>query len=230
MKKLGLLSTLCLGLMATGCIISSGDDDPLTARIDLQWTLDGGCPVGGTTVQALLTDSVGTEFEDLFDCSDGGGITRPLFLDDYDVVLNITDDTTNTLFASSGSLRASLILDGEELPLDFAFPTDGAFFELTWNVADTAGAPLTCAEVDGTDVSVDATLVGSTTLFDETFACSAGAGTTQVIDLGSYTVAIDILDNTGGSLLAAPLTASETLDVGNEIVDLGDFTFEFLPL
>lgn len=86
---------------------------------------------------------------------------------------------------------------------------------------------------DAGDLAIDATIIDSTEAFTQEFACIAGADTntetTDPVPLGDYTVVIDVVDPAGGGSLfpGTPPNVDETFDIGNEIVDLGEFVLDF---
>ena len=80
-----------------------------------------------------------------------------------------------------------------------------------------------------TGIDIAATIVGTTNLNATTFNCEDGEGVTQPFPLAEYDIVFSVLreDSTGdGSFLDTdPIT--DTLDTGNEVVDLGNVEFAF---
>jgi hypothetical protein len=245
MKKL-VLATLMIGglAQATGCIITSGDDDPGDgfAQFRVGWTLTAGendnvatCPPGATTAQVVTTRS-GTScnpnspgagcFVDLFNCADGENATALIPLGSYDVFVNITDTSTATLFAQSFVQGANLSTDGSLVPVNFTFPVDGGFFELSWTLSD-AGGQLSCADEEIGAVSVLATLIDDSSFNDDIFRCEDGSAITGKQFIGDYTVVVSILDELDDSVVQDADPIDTSIDFGNEINDLGVFNFLF---
>jgi len=238
MKKLVFVALVAFGAMhAGGCIITSGDDDgPIEGEgfFDVTWSLDPGCPAGGTTAQVLSQEvdasgnPIGSATEDLFNCSDGGGTTAALFLGDYDVTVNITDDSTNTLFAQSNVAEAALITDLATVGVSFAFPTEEGFFGLTWTLDGVDPTPADCADAGSGGVAVLATLVGTAEATDDIFDCDAGEGVTSEVPIGDHQIEVALIDENEAAIDPVPsFTAS--IEFGNEIADLGDFDLSSNP-
>jgi hypothetical protein len=235
MRKLVFVALLSLGAMhATGCIFVSDDDDDGgggAGFFDVGWTLDPGCPAGATTAQVVSQrvnsagDPIGSAIEDLFDCEDGSGITAPLPLGDYDVSVNITDESTNDLFAQSDIAEVLLDLGGETVQVDFDILTDDAFFSLGWLINGEVPDATNCADALADGVSVIATLSGTTTATDDVFECEAGEDVTDPIPLGDYTISVSLI-NAAEEAIDVIDAFEESLEVGNEIVDLGEFDFQ----
>lgn len=232
MNKLVFAALMLGGLsQATGCIITSDDDDP-AAQLSVNWQLTstGGdpCPPNGS-VEVVSQRSGGAEFIDIYDCVAGEGVTAPLPLGTYTVWVNvITED--DLLWAQSFATDVTLDLEGEVVPLNFDILTDEGYLFATWTLTEeVTNDPLTCAEVGANGVSILSTLVDSGGMgYDDIFACEDGEGTTSPLPIGDYTVVTTLLDDNDASL-----GSSEARDVaityGNELVDLGNFEFEFPP-
>ncbi len=240
MKKL-VFAALMLGGLAqtTGCIITSDDDDDddvvNTAQFDVTWDLTEGesevaaaCADWGIeTIQVVSAPTTGTEYIDLYNCTDGFNATDPLPLGDYTVWVNALDAGDN-MVAQSNSQMSTLDLGGDLVPLTFSFPVDGGYFALTWDLVDTGDNVLTCSEVGSGGVGVLSTIVGTADAYDDLFNCEDGEGVTAKVDVADYTVVVDILDTAEppGSLGSSePRTVS--IDYGNHLNDLGNFEFVF---
>jgi len=238
MKKLVFAALMLGGLaQATGCIITSDDDDDdvSTAQFDVHWTLTEGtsdttaacADYGIDTIQVVSEPTSGSQYIDLYDCTDGYNSTAPLPLGDYTVWVNALD-SSDAMVAQSNSEAATLDLGGELVTLNYDFPVDGGFFALTWNLVDSSDNALTCADVYSGGVGVLSTIVGTSDAYDDTFNCEAGQGVTDKVDIANYTVVVDILDEATppGSLGSSePRTVS--IDYGNQLNDLGNFEFVF---
>ena len=233
MKKL-VISALLLGaLQATGCIFVSddtGDDVPDgTATINASWVIEddgatAACPAGATTA-ALNTHLSGRAdpFVDLFDCEDLAGSALDLPLGSYTVWIDFTDDSGATLFAQSEAVNISLDSDGEVATAAFRVDGYNGFFDVSWVIAGSS-----CAGVPDEDgVSVLSTLAGTTQGIDDIFPCTEGESpniaTTGALTIGSYVVAVALLNTSQQAIGDAP-DINTRIDFGNEFVDLGEVT------
>ena len=116
MKKLVMSALLfATAANAAGCIFVSGDDDASgTASVSASWTVlnDGAsaaCPPGATTAAVNAQrpeDSL--PFVDLYNCEDGAGIADNLPAGDYDVWVELTDDSGAGLVAQSETASPTL--------------------------------------------------------------------------------------------------------------------------
>lgn len=238
MKKLVFAALMLGGLaQATGCIITSDDDDDdvNTAQFDVTWNLTEGdsetaaacADYGIETIQVVSEPTSGSQYIDLYTCSTGFDATAPLPLGDYTVWVNALDAGDN-MIAQSNSQAATLDLGNELVPLTFTFPVDGGFFALTWTLVDDAtNDPVTCTEVGAAGgVDVLATIVDTTTAFDDIFDCEDGEGVTAKVDVADYTVVVNVL-NANEEALGTSNPRTVSIDYGNELEDLGNFEFAF---
>lgn len=222
-------------VLATGCFFVDDDDDDFSGVgfFGVSWELDPGCPAGATTAQALSQrvdasgNAIGSPIEDLFDCEDGRDTTDPLPLGLYEVTLNITDESTDELFAQSVIVEAELDLDEEVVSVDFDILTDQAFFFLTWTIDGDEATTAACDAAGADAVRVLATLASSGDATTDSRSCDDGGGETSALPLGDYVLEIDLVDAAGGGVVIAdgPAPFEETLAVGNESNDIGDFDF-----
>lgn len=253
MKKLVFAALVLGGLMqATGCVISSGDDD--TGAFHAQWTLIGryaadpetpsdtvltcdDAGVASIAVHSLPASGLdcdpnfaGNECVDVFDCIDGNGHTAPLFADTYTVwmeALDINDDPIAISFSSAETPLGG----GDDIEMDMSWPVDAGNFSLTWTLVDSvSNDPITCTDAGAAGgVSITATPVANQTTFVENlFNCEDAEGMAVDNYLGDNTLVVEILDSQDQAL-GTSQERSETLALGNEVVDLGNFTFAFAP-
>jgi hypothetical protein len=228
------MSALLLGaLQATGCIFVSddtGDDVPDgTATINATWQIEddgasASCPPGATTA-ALNSHLAGRAdpFVDVYDCADLAGSATDLPLGVYTVWIDFTDDSGATLYAASEAVEINLDSDGEVATAAFRVDGYNGFFDVSWTIAGSSCAGV--AEEDG--VSVLSTLAGTTAGIDDIFNCTEGESpaiaTTGALTIGSYVVAVALLNTSQQAIGDAP-DVTTRIDYGNEFVDLGTVT------
>ena len=201
-------------------------EDPFLA---VGWELLADVPVGcneigGVTTRVIASKLTGETFVDLFECNAGAGITDPLPIGRYAVVVEILD-IGGALLAASAPRAVELTRRGTLVPVDFRFPVDGGFFAATWTMISPRGRTyLACAEVGAERVSVLATNADTGEGYDFLFACDSGAGFTGKLPLGEYTVVVALL-GADDEVLASASPLAARVAWGNELVDLGNFEF-----
>jgi len=212
-------SALVLGVLsqAAGCIFVTSDDE--TAAIDVSWSLSGGgCDsvVDTATINALL-DGDSTPYKDIYNCSDGGGLTQDLPLGHYTVWVDLTASSNNQLIAQSEAGDVNLSTDGQLATANFGINVTNGFFDVGWSFSGGDS----CATATGQDgVSVLSTEVGNPSgAYDDIFTCTDGFGTTAEIPVGDYTVSVAVIDGNGAALGDAP-EETVTIDHGNEYVPI----------
>ena len=219
-------------LQAAGCIITTDDPDEVVGgSFNVSWSVTGGCPTADAAVEVISQNRAvaADKFTDIYNCTDGGGVTALMPLGDYDVWVEVTDAAGTTLLAQSNLAAGSLIADGDlvNVAID-PFHGDMGFFGVTWNLVDTAGTALTCAEVFSGGVDIVATVAGTSDATADLFNCEDGQGVTDPLALGTYTVVVEILDQeTPPGALGISTAVDESITFGNELVDLGNKEFEF---
>ncbi len=204
------------------------------AQFDVHWTLTAGdsevaidCgDAGAYTIKVTSVGEMVGTFVDLFDCTDGYNATAPLPLDDYTVWIDALD-ASDDLIAQSSSKLVTLDLDGELVTVNFEFPVDGGFFYLGWNVLDAADeSMISCNSAGAGTIEVVSTPVGSSgTSLSDIWDCTDYAGVTSKLPLDTYTVVVSLLEQGTGQSLSVWNPITETLEWGNELIDLGDFWF-----
>ena len=219
MKKL-VMSALVLGALsqAAGCIFVTDDGDE-TGSIDVAWTLaDGGCADADTaTINALLTGD-STPYKDIYNCSDGSGLTQDLPLGTYTVWVDMTNGSGGSLVAQSEAVDITLGTDGQLATADFAINVTNGYVDAGWTFSNGES----CANYVGENgISVLSTEVGNgANAYDDVFDCEDGFGTTAEIPAFlDYTVVVSIIDGNGAVLGDAP-AETITIDHGNEFVVL----------
>jgi hypothetical protein len=240
MKKLVLVALAAMVAMtASGCIITSGDDDPIDefATITAKWSIKNiasnnnnlPCPPGTTTAalyNQVIDDNgnlVGSPAIDLFDCDDFQGAATDLDPDIYQSWVELTSDGGGTVYAQSLSAIVDVI------DVDKTFETtileDGGYFELSWNLMDAnGGGPLTCAQAGATGVGILTTLTSGGAGIDDLLPCAPGYGVTGGLLMGSYTVQVSAVDSVNEGLGEGILKNAQLIDDRNAVTDLGSFT------
>jgi hypothetical protein len=235
MKKLVFAALLCGGIaqMGTGCVITSGDDDPnvvYDGTISASWFLVAGdansptgCPEGATTMEVITEDAGGFQIVDKFYCADGSGIIEreP---GTYDIWTRLTDDTSTFDYAMSTSVQVS-VEQGVDTPADFTFSIDRGSFYFGWEIA-YAGEASDCNDPAIGDLAVTTTLVGTDILYDDPATCDNYNFTVPGLPLGDYVVSVSLLDpaNELAVYVADPVEAS--IDYGNHFNDLGIYILD----
>src|SRR5690606_2890173 len=169
-----------------------------------------------------------TCFIDLFDCVDKAGVSAPLPPTLYQtwVAIVSADAAGNILDTYATSLSA--YLDVKEIDLDFnaSIVTDGGYFAVDWELeAASNGAPVTCAQAASPFVTADVTVSGTMNYVETNpWPCDDHYGVTSVIPNGTYTVAVQAVDNLEGYLGAAPEYINQVIQGPNRVTDLGTAT------
>ena len=65
----------------------------------------------------LSTDSGGQGYSDIYNCEDGVGLTAPLPVDSYEVVLNLQDSRHHVLSAAMAPFSVDLTYAGQTVGL-----------------------------------------------------------------------------------------------------------------
>ena len=225
MNKLAMSTLMIAGLFqATGCIIVTDDDDPVGASFSVTWDNTAECPAGASA-HVISQDTTSQEtFTDIYNCVDGAGLTAPLALGDYNVWVEIRDEGGSQLFAQSNFVTTSLDVDGVDVGVAIpSFPFAQGFFGFTWTISDGSGS-LSCADAfSGGAVTIN-THAGTTDGTVDVFNCEDGTGTTGALDVGTYTVVMDLLDENDAAL-ASTQAQEASIDLGNHLNDLGQVDF-----
>ena len=236
MKNL-VLTALVLGAasLAAGCTATTSTAGTVSASWDLQdWddanavAISADCPTGADTaivysLPAGLTNPADAA-KDLFDCSAFGGTTAGLDPGTYTVWVEITDHSTNTLYAQSNSATVS-VSDGNDYPTNFAFQVNRGYISGAWTLMGAvSNSAVTCADggVDGVEFQSQPS-VGGLPIADE-FNCTDGEGTTYPLPVDTYpTVNVQAIDNSTPPLGLGEASVVNNVDVqfGNDLQDLG---------
>lgn len=147
-------------------------------------------------------------------------------VDTFDILLN------DAFFAFTWTLtEGAAPLDCADVPRNVACTIAGGECDVFPGGICDEVAGVCRAPSSGIDIA--ATLMDDQSLNATQFNCEDGEGVTQPFPLGDYTIVFAVLedDNEDGEDLAIPESVTDpitdTLEVGNEIVDLGNVEFAF---
>ncbi len=183
------------------------------------------CPAGADTaiVYELPTSETDASLatKDLFTCADITGTTAPLFADDYQFWVDITDHSGASLFAESETKVAS-VLNNTNTGVDFKFQVNRAYVTAAWTLARASnGAPLSCGQASATGVEMDETGTGASLVPDQ-FDCAPMTGTSFPIPLDTYTVSLQALGGSPeGGIGDSTVAGTAALTIGNQEVNKG---------
>jgi hypothetical protein len=203
-----------------------------TGSIAATWQLqDDGtlvdCPAGATTaaVHSLL-DGDTDDYIDLFNCSALTGTANDLPAGDYQVWIDLTDDTGVTLYAQSES-KAITVIGGETAERTFAIDVANGFVDVSWSLVASGGGQVTCAASGGNSTSVLSTQTDTNTAFDDIYQCTDGEAparvTTGALPLGPYATQLSLLGD-GDVVLGQSEIVQFSIDHGTELENLGVVT------
>jgi hypothetical protein len=233
MKKL-VLGSLVAGLsLAAGCTVV--EETAVTVSWDLRQGVDStpatACPPGATTARVFFDGLSGPDYDSTYDCVAGTGVE---FVEagDYNVTIDLTDDSVSTIYAGSDSIPITVV-DGIEGSVTASINIDSGFFFMSWSFAP-AGENCASAGSDGVDLL--ATIADTTTALDTILPCTDGEGLTDGVPLfdatgapaGGYVIQVSLLsgNQVQGSSDPRPVRAFE---FANEVQDVGNFEFAVAP-
>lgn len=210
-------------------------DAARVASIDATWMLQTAamqaaqCPNGFDTA-AVTSQPVdaqggnaGTPVIDLFDCTAGMGMTKPLPATTYKAKVAITDHAMSQTFATSLPQDVDLS-DATDKPLDVSFLTDGGRFGLAWQLVKMSDGttPVDCATVD-TMARVRVLMTNTTTMIAKSsqLPCAAGSGITSTVVAGTYTLSIGVLNNVFQDQGDAPDLTGQVITAPDGLTDIG---------
>jgi hypothetical protein len=203
MYTLGLAGIIGLGLGATGCgpgVRHGGGS--FDAAWSLAWVGGGSVSCAGagvTEVDLDVQDSIGVVYHDPFVCSAGGGVSEILPADDYTVAVRAYDSSDNMLsevvlpgvysiYANTTTGLPAVVL--ELTPL----APQGGSFQVAWSLYQAGAGSMSCADAGVTEVDLDVQDLSTSAAYHDTFACSAYGGTSQVLPVDNYSVAVRAYD------------------------------------
>ncbi len=255
MKNIALVSFIALAAsQAAGCIITS-DDTVEKAHIATTWSIkdiasgqqvtcpptfdtaalfsqaanSDGSPVG---VCRHSSDISGTCFIDLFNCSDGAGVSAPLPPSNYLTWVEIQTHDGSQTYATGVNPHApagdTTLIDvtNVDQSYDNEIFDDGGHFRMQWDLhGATSGAALTCdgigAGAPNGGVELLSTVSGGSQSATDIFPCGDFEGTTTGLLAASYTVSVDALDQNMRALGTAPALTNKPIGRQSMITDLG---------
>jgi len=231
MKNLVLGALLAVASVSTGC---SSSDSGVTVDVSWKFThLEDGtaraCPTNfGTAVikSQLINDSShlgsGSDFSDLFNCSAMAGTIVLPTADQYLVWVEIQNDSGSSTYATSNSTFVDTTFATD--PVDVEIIDDGGYFFFTWDLEDTTGKLLSCADAGVTSsgsVETIATSVATPSYFrNDKFTCEDHYGTTDPLLADTYTVSIDAEEG-NAAIGTAPEKTNQEITAPNGLTDLG---------
>jgi len=234
MKNLVLGALFAVASVSTGC--SSSDSG---TTVDVSWKFTHletnsplSCPTnfGTAVIKSQLIDDTshlgtGSDFTDLFDCSAMAGTIVLPTADQYLVWVEIQNDSGSSTYATSNSTFVDTTFATN--PVDVEIFDDGGYFFFTWDLEDTTGKLLSCADAGVTSsgsVESIATSVATPSYFrNDKFTCEDHYGTTDPLLADVYTVSIDAEE--GNAALGSPVTKThQEITAPNGLTDLGHIT------
>ncbi len=209
---------------AAGCIITDGGNRTIGAA----WSIKANnqqvtCLPGFNTArvvahphQRLSTDTSADKI-DLFSCDARSGITAPLPSDEYDVWVEIVDQSGANIYAQSVPVYVDLRSTDKDVSFDIH--TDKGYFYMNWALSgQSTGASLACSQVPTlASISLDTSPATPATLFN----CEQQAGYSQAYPVGVYQVAASALNSAQQSLGESSTFASKPIQAPNRVTNLG---------
>ena len=240
-------SLLVGSLLTAGALIGCTSSSDL-GHIAATWTLDHVTSTGAVTAAACPSSDSSAELHtvaaspdgtaldsctspssdcyiDIFNCSDGGGVSAPLPAQNYLTWVEIT--AGGSTYATSTA--AFVDITTVDMQFDTEILVDGGYFKVSWSLqGETSGNTLACADTAaahsaGGSVEVVSTLVGTSTALTDKYDCEDHFGYSAPLPWGSYEIVMDALNSSDQAL------GSTSTDLGqqvigstpNDIVDLG---------
>jgi hypothetical protein len=192
---------LLLVALTQGCIIVDDIEDPCGDDLaeGACFAITAACPPDTVTFTVVTkrTDMPGS-FEDPFDCAAGGAVK--LNPGTYDLRVKATTAEADVFFGAEPVLEQT-VEDLEIVDLDFEFPADKGFFELSWTL-EMGGSPVACEDVGAAEIEIVSTPSAGAATTD-VLPCLYGGWQTSALDLGDYDVTVTLLD-AGGTALGPP--------------------------
>jgi hypothetical protein len=234
MKNLILtVSVLGATALAAGCTTST--PGTITASWDLQdWndttgvaTDNAPCPSGADTVIVYALpvgdQNAADADKDLFNCTDGGGITAGHLTGSYQVWVTVTDHSGAVKYAESNTQTPVPVSAGVTTPVNFKFQVNRGYVTAEWSLrGGTSGSNLTCTSANVPAVEMD-NMVGTSTPISDQFNCAPLTGTANPLKINTYAVGLQAVDSSPTPVGLGPLATAGTADIqfGNDAHDQG---------
>jgi hypothetical protein len=212
-------------LGSSGCIIEDDDDD---SAFTVGWALlyvgtedqptceEAGTPTVRLTMQRRATRET---FTDDFACSLGGGRSRTLPTGEYEVRIALL--TREGKEASNRVGTFTIFRQGFTDLGVIGFNIQA--FHISW-ILTRGSRSVACPDVDGRTVQLD-TRLGSDPVVVYEFPCTAHAGVTTAIQLGTYAVGVRLLNSAGAVLWQNDVPMNVPVS-GDRLAILPEVTFD----
>lgn len=245
MKNLIVGSLIALAAsQAAGCIITSGDDDPIEedAYITANWEVRSiesnaaiSCPPGVDTAALVSKSTDGAPCDpilggsdtcvELFDCGARSGVSAPLVPNIYQSWIQLQNHDGSMVYAKS----IAAIVDVIDADKSFSAQilADGGYFQFAWDlVGEQSNASLGCAEAgvtgSGAGIQLQAFISGSDQSLGDIYDCEEGIGDLAVITPGYLEGDYEILlDAVNPDPVGSAPVINATIDAPNEVTNLG---------
>jgi hypothetical protein len=178
------------------------------------------CELAGTpTVElAIFNRTTKDRVVDTFPCNNTGGRSRPLPAGDYDLTITLKSQAGTEISKQEGTFTLGRYGLTPLTPIVFPIQS----FLLKWSLA-RGQVSLACQDVDAKFVNLN-TRLNSEDQVTYSFPCPAGSGATPAIQLGTYSVGIDLVNSANAVLWRSDLM---TVSVDENMrADLGTVTFQ----
>lgn len=233
----------CVATLATGCIISSDDDDLPPddfGQITADWSFHNaaadnsggtegpelGCPAGFDTTAVTATPVGGGQpIVDLYDCVALTG-TSDYPLDSYDVHMDITTHGGGTAYNAGSLENLDVDITSADQSVSEDFVDNGGRFVLDWVLVDAGNQTTSCAAAGAVKIGITGTLAGVGPYADD-LPCGDASGISVAALAGTYTLTIQALDGSGAALGAGTTLTNKTLLAPNGYLDLGSVSVPF---
>lgn len=162
---------------------------------------------------------------DLFNCSDGAGVSSALPAQNYLTWMELTDHNGTTVYATS--TEAFVDITNQDLSFNVQILDNGGYFKLSWELqGEQSGQTLACTDTDaassaGGSVETTATIAGGSAALSDKFTCEDHFGYSAGLPEGTYTVQVDALNSQDQALGPGTTLTNKSIAGPNGITDLG---------
>ena len=202
-------------------------------------TTEIGCPPGIDTaaLHTVAASPDGQELDpcttadsncyiDLFNCSDGTGISSALPAQNYLTWIELTNTDGSQTYATS--TEAFVDITNSDQTFDAQILDNGGYFKLSWTlVGSQSNQTLACSDTDaassaGGSVETTATVTGTQTAFSDKFNCEDHFGYSAGLPEGNYTVEVDALNSSDQAISDPTTLTNQAIQGPNGVTDLGE--------